>query len=88
MKEAADTFVAQMADGSERHVVKGQPFPDRHELVLRDADPKTGSGVLFRDADYGEAGEPRPKSAPEPAAEAKAAPVKAEAKAAARGKAS
>lgn len=79
MKEAADTFVAQMADGSERHVVKGQPFPDRHELVLRDADPKTGSGILFRDADYGEA-EPPPKSAPEPEAEPKAAPVRAAAK--------
>ena len=74
MKEATDTFVAQMADGSERHVVKGQPFPDRHELVLRDADPETGSGALFRDADYGEADEPRPKSTPP--AEPKAAPVK------------
>lgn len=87
MKEATDTFVAQMADGSERHVVKGQPFPDRHELVLRDADPKTGSGILFRDADYG-ADEGPAKSAPEAKAEAKAEPVKAEAKAAARGKAS
>lgn len=90
MKEATDTFVAVLGDGTERTVVKGQPFPDRHELVLRDQDPKTGSGSLFRDVNYGEDDEkPPPKSEaqekPEAAAPVKAAPAKAAGKGASRG---
>lgn len=68
VKQATDTFVAVLAGGGERLVVKGEVFPDTHELVKRDAQ---GSGQLFRDLDLGEES---PKSAPEAAAQA--APVK------------
>ena len=84
MKEAADTFVATLADGTDRLVVKGQPFPDGHELVKRDQNPETGSGNLFRDVDYGEES---PKSAEAPAAQAPLKPGARAAVAAAKGKA-
>jgi hypothetical protein len=73
--QAMDTFVATMADGSDRMVTKGEILPSGHELVKRDRD---GSGTLFRRLDLGE-DEPAPaKSEPAKAeAPAKAAPVKA-----------
>ena len=70
--KAQDTFVAQLADGSQRFVTKGETLPASHELVKRDA----GSGVLFRPLDADEEEE-----APEPAKAApKSGPAKAEAK--------
>ena len=58
--QAQDTFVAGLADGTERLVAKGEPLPETHELVKRDleaakADP--GRAPLFRLLD---AGEPEP----------------------------
>lgn len=35
---AQDTFSADLADGTVVRVVKGEPYPDTHELVKRDAD--------------------------------------------------
>jgi hypothetical protein len=46
---AQDTFIAQQKDGSERLVVKGEAFPDNHELVRNDK-----SHTLFRPLDLGE----------------------------------
>ena len=51
MKQAQDTFVAVLGDGTERFVTRGEVFPDSHELVKRDA---AGAGMLFRDLDLGE----------------------------------
>lgn len=49
--QAQDTFVAMLADGSQRFVTRGEVLPDNHELVRRDRD---GGGVLFRPLDLGE----------------------------------
>lgn len=35
---AQDTFTADLADGTVVRVVKGEPYPDSHELVKRDQD--------------------------------------------------
>ena len=35
---AQDTFTTDLADGTVLRVVKGDPYPDTHELVKRDAD--------------------------------------------------
>ena len=35
-QQAQDTFIAVLKDGTERRVAKGEPFSDRHELVIRD----------------------------------------------------
>ncbi len=43
--QAMDSFVAELKDGSEIRVMKGEVLPDKHELVLRDL---KGSGLLFR----------------------------------------
>ena len=43
--QAQDTFVAGLADGTERLVVKGEPLAEKHELVQRDL---KGSRTLFR----------------------------------------
>jgi hypothetical protein len=64
--QAQDTFVAGLADSTERLVVKGEPYPETHELVKRDqdalrADP--GRTPLFRLLDPGE---------PEPVVKARA----------------
>jgi hypothetical protein len=70
--KAMDTFVAQLKDGSQVFVSKGDTLPDSHELVKRD---QAGGGLLFRALDTGE--EPPPKSQPakaEPKAPVKAAP--------------
>jgi len=32
-KQATDTFVASMADGTERRVIRGEVFPDAHAIV-------------------------------------------------------
>ena len=55
--QAQDTFVAGLEDGTEKLVVKGEPYPETHELVKRDlaaakADP--GRLPLFRLLDAGE----------------------------------
>jgi hypothetical protein len=72
-KQATDTFVAVLKDGSDRLVTKGEVFPNDHELVKRDA---KGTGALFRDLDLGDADVP--KSVSEAKAEPPAeAPVKA-----------
>jgi hypothetical protein len=75
--KAQDTFVAQLADGSQRFVSKGETLPASHELVKRD---QAGDGVLFRplDADEEETVAPAPKSAP---AKAEARPARAAGKA-------
>jgi hypothetical protein len=70
-KQAQDTFVAELKDGTIRRVTKGEVLPDRHELVKRDME---GSGTLFRDLDLGEDEKPPAKSEPDPPPEA---PVKA-----------
>ena len=64
--QAQDTFVAGLEDGTERLVVKGEPYPETHELVKRDQDAvKKDSGrlPLFRLLDPGE---------PEPVTKARA----------------
>lgn len=58
MKQAQDTFIAVLGDGTERFVAKGEVFPDGHELVKRD---QAGTGQLFRDLDLGEEEAPKPK---------------------------
>lgn len=70
-KQAQDTFVAELKDGTIRRVTKGEVLPDRHELVKRDME---GSGTLFRDLDLGEDEKPPAKSEPDPAPQE--APVK------------
>jgi hypothetical protein len=32
-KQATDTFVADMADGTQRRVIRGEVFPDGHAVV-------------------------------------------------------
>ena len=49
--KAQETFVAELGDGSSVRVVKGDTFPDGHELVRRDQD---GTGTLFRPLDTGD----------------------------------
>lgn len=73
MQQAQDTFVAEMADGSQVRVVKGEFLPEGHELVKRD---QSGSGMLFRQVYLAEDEKPAPKSAPAKA-EPKPAPAKA-----------
>jgi|HubBroStandDraft_2_1064218.scaffolds.fasta_scaffold128048_3 hypothetical protein len=52
---AQDTFVAQLGDGTQAFVTKGDTLPDTHELVKRDAD---GSGILFKPLDEPEEAPP------------------------------
>jgi hypothetical protein len=52
--KAQETFVAEMKDGSSVRVVKGDTFPDGHELVKRD---KAATGMLFRPLDTGNSDE-------------------------------
>lgn len=47
-RQAQDTFVAVLDDGTERLVTKGEVLPDNHELVRRDA---KGTGGLFKPLD-------------------------------------
>jgi hypothetical protein len=68
-KMAQDTFVAQLADGGDMLVVKGQVLADGHELVKRDA---KGSGTLFRALDLGD-DDPPPVKKADPKPEPKAA---------------
>ena len=75
-QQAQDTFVAQMDDGTERLVTRGEVLPDSHELVRRDA--KGGAG-LFRPLNVDGADQPaikprsaRPAAKPEPPAAARA----------------
>jgi hypothetical protein len=79
--QAQDTFVAQMPDGSDHFVTKGDVLGDNHPLVKRDRD---AGGVLFRPLDVGDDDEKPPaKSAPAKAPAAKAvAAAKADVKAA------
>lgn len=88
-QQAQDTFVAVLADGTERLVTKGDMLPDSHELVKRDA---KGAGTLFKPVNIDGDEEPRPKSAPAKAEPKAPAAVKAEppkaAAGAARGKVS
>jgi hypothetical protein len=62
-QQAQDTFVAVLADGTERLVTKGEMLPDSHELVKRDA---KGSGGLFKplNIDGDEAAETKSTSKP------------------------
>lgn len=56
MHQAQDTFTGELADGTGFTIVKGQYFPDGHELVKRD---QAGSRTLFRVADFSEDEPPR-----------------------------
>jgi hypothetical protein len=62
--QAADTFVAVLDDGTERHVRKGEVLADSHELVKRDvaaAKDNPGRAPLFRPLDLGDEDEdPKP----------------------------
>jgi hypothetical protein len=63
--QAQDTFVAGLADGTERLVTKGEPLPETHELVKRDlaaAGPERAP--LFRPLDDGEPPASRPRARP------------------------
>lgn len=53
---AQDTFVAQLKDGTQRMVTKGETLPDSHELVKRDL---AGSGTLFKALDQDEEAAPK-----------------------------
>lgn len=70
--QAQDTFVAQMPDGSDHFVTKGDVLGDNHPLVKRDRE-RDGGGVLFKPLDVGDDAPPA-KSAPAKAPAAKAAP--------------
>jgi hypothetical protein len=72
MQQAQDTFVAEMADGSQVRVVKGEFLPESHELVKRDQD---GAGMLFKQVYLAEDEKAAPKSTAK--ADPKAAPAKA-----------
>ena len=73
-QQSQDTFVAQLADGSDFLVTKGQVLADGHELVKRD---QAGSGVLFRPLDLGDDDAKPPAKSPAKAEAPKAAaPVK------------
>jgi len=55
--QAQDTFVAGLQDGTEKLVVKGEPYPETHELVKRDLDALAENKdrvPLFRLLDSGE----------------------------------
>jgi hypothetical protein len=60
MQQAQDTFVAEMADGSQVRVVKGEFLPEGHELVKRD---QAGGGQLFRQVYLAEDEQPKAKPA-------------------------
>jgi hypothetical protein len=63
--QAMDSFVAELKDGSQVRVMKGEVLPDKHELVIRD---QKGSGTLFRALDLdGEEPPPGPKPRVSPA---------------------
>ena len=70
MQQAQDTFVAEMDDGSQVRVTKGEFLPEGHELVKRD---QAGSGQLFKQVYLAEDEQPKPAAA-KPAARGKAAP--------------
>jgi hypothetical protein len=57
MQQAQDTFVADLDDGTQVRVVKGDYLPDSHPLVKRDRD---GSGSLFRQSYLSEDEQPKP----------------------------
>jgi hypothetical protein len=87
---AQDTFTADLADHTQVRVVKGEPLPETHELVKRDADAAAAAakaGIdrvpLFQPMDSGE-DEGAPKSAPAKAEPKATPPVKAAAKPAAK----
>jgi len=64
--QAQDTFVAVLDDGTERFVVKGDPFPDNHELVKRDLAASKDNPTrtpLFRPLDLGEEESAKPRPA-------------------------
>lgn len=69
MQQAQDTFVAEMSDGSQVRVVKGEFLPEGHELVKRD---QSGSGMLFRQVYLAEDEKPAPAKGEPKAAAAKA----------------
>jgi hypothetical protein len=72
--QAQDTFVAGLEDGTEKLVVKGEPYPETHELVKRDqaAGRKDENRIpLFRLLDEGEP-VPRARAKPPLRAAAKA----------------
>ena len=50
MYQARDTFVAELKEGAQRLVTKGEAFHESHELVKLDG----GSGVLFARMDTGD----------------------------------
>jgi len=61
--QAQDTFVAGLADGTERLVSKGEPLPETHELVKRDlAAAAPDRAPLFRPLDDGEPPASRPRA--------------------------
>ena len=65
--QAQDTFVAGLEDGTEKLVVKGEPYPETQELVKRDlaaAKDNPERTLLFRLLDSGE---------PEPVTKSRAA---------------
>ena len=65
--QAQDTFVAGLQDGTEKLVVKGEPYPETHELVKRDLAATADNpdrALLFRLLDTGE---------PEPVTKSRAA---------------
>lgn len=58
---AQDTFTADLSDHTQVRVAKGDPFPDNHELVKRDADATAAASKagtdrvpLFKLMDTGE----------------------------------
>lgn len=55
-KQATDTFVATLTDGTERRVLRGEVFPDAHAIVRH-------APGLFTDFDTrGEESKPAPRS--------------------------
>ena len=57
MQQAQDTFVAEMADGSQVRVAKGEFLPEGHELVKRD---QACGGQLFKQVYLAEDEKPQP----------------------------
>jgi hypothetical protein len=57
MQQAQDTFVAQMDDGSQVRVAKGEFLPEGHELVRRD---QACGGLLFRQVYLADDEQPKP----------------------------
>ena len=70
--QAIESFSAEFADGRPAQmVVKGEIFPDGHELVRRDWDPAQGAtangrqpGQLFKKLNLGEEPEPEVPAKP------------------------